>query len=123
MRAPSSLYLERRLTECVERVDGIGGGIGQHRLHRLERPQRERREAGFALDECRTCNRSQIAGQHHRPADPGRRDAGGSGNGVGQHALQRTLTQFAEEEPPEKILLGVSRGGHQLAEQFPTRRR
>jgi hypothetical protein len=72
----------------------------------------------FTLDQRRTRHRSQIAGQHHRPADPSRRDAGGSGDGVGQHTLERTLTQFAEKESAEKILLGVSRGDHEFTEQL-----
>ena len=96
MRTPSSFHSTAAGPTSRQRRGDARRGLGQHRLQRAADREAERARAPRAPPAQRgRGHRAEVAAQHQRPPHLGRRHAGGPGDGLDHHALQRALAQLA----------------------------
>jgi hypothetical protein len=99
------LVFERRLTERGERLVDARCGFGEHRLNRLERAQQKLRQLGVAIDDGGVRDGREIARQHAGAPNPRGRNARRARDGLDQHPLERALSELAEQQAHEEVLL------------------
>ena len=90
--------------------------LREHRLHRPEHRQAKAVEPLLVAAEGRRRDLLQVAGEHRRPPDLGPRDAGRLRDRVEHHALERALTQLAEQQRPQEPLLPLRRTAEELGD-------
>jgi hypothetical protein len=66
---------------------------------------------------------AEAAGDHRRASHVGRRNVGGGGDRVDHHALEGALTQLADEQTDQEILLGGGRASEERTQRRRSRRR
>ena len=99
------LVFHGRLPRGLQRRAGAGRGCGEHGLHgtaddeadgvKLGRRARDRQQGGPA----------EVAGEHRRAAYGVDGPVRGAGNGIRQHPLKRTGSQFPEQHAGDEGLL------------------
>ena len=106
MRAPSSLYSSDASPSSASAAptsSAESASIGCTGWNGVSangaRPASPSRERGAR-------DRREVARQHGRATDPGRRHAGRARDGIDEHAFERALPQLAEQETEEKVLFG-----------------
>jgi hypothetical protein len=99
------LPLDRRRPDASEGVVEVFARLRQHRLDRAEHREPEARETVSPVRDRRRRDRPELAGQHHRAADLRGRDRGRLRDRFDHHALERALSELAEEEPDQESLL------------------
>jgi hypothetical protein len=112
------LVFERRLAERGERLVDARCGFGEHRLNRLERAQQKLRQLGVAIDDGGVRDGSEIARQHAGAPDPRGRNARRARDGLDQHPLERALSELAEQQAHEEVLLVGRRPAEQPAQDL-----
>ncbi len=88
---------------------GIGGGLGQHRLYRPEQGEAELGQRLGTAFSGGNRDRGEFPADHGGAADLGGGDVRGDGDGLDHDALERTLAQFPQDQPPQERLLGLGR--------------
>ena len=83
MRAPSSFHSRTASPRALIASRRSAARVGEHRLHRAEESECITREPRLAFCQHRSGNHGEVAGEHHRPAEP----VGGNCRGPG-HGLQ-----------------------------------
>ena len=89
--------------------------LRQHRLNGLKQLDAEGGETGFAVHDCRACDRGERARHHHRAANRGSVDAARFGDRFDQHTLERALTKLAEQQPDDEVLFSAGGAAQQIA--------
>ena len=87
--------------------DDIVRRVGEHRLDGAEELQairRQRGERSVSSDTHRARDRAEVSGQHHRAPKLVLVDVRGFRDRVEQHALERALPDFADDERREELL-------------------
>jgi hypothetical protein len=109
------LVFERGFAEHGEGFVHVGGRIGEHRLNRLEQRDDKCVECGRPCGQRRPRHLRQPTGHHRRAPDESGGDPRRPCDGFHQHPFKRTLTQLAEQQSNNEVLLV----GRALGEQMP----
>ena len=115
------LVFQRRIAEHRDRVFDRLRGIREHRLHRREHLHLKRRETGLAVDERRACHARQIPGQHRGTSNARGGKPCAAGDRFDEHTFERALSQLAEQQLDQKLLLIARRGREERAEPILSR--
>ncbi len=91
--------------DLLQRGGDVRGGAGEHRRERAHDLERDRVEAGAAVGQRDRRHRGEVAVQHQRAAQRGRRDARGLRHRLRHHPGERALAQVAAEQPDQERAL------------------
>ena len=97
---------------ALRRASGVRAGPPPGRTRAARRGARSSAAAATAASAPR---------EHHGAAYLGRRDLGGGGDGVGHHAVEGALAQFAGEQPDQEPVLAGGGAAEQPGEQISPR--
>ncbi len=113
MRMPSSLNSAAAGPARARASADVRPGLSQHGLQRAADLEPELRQRGLAGDQHAFRHGSHRPAQHHRPPQGGGGDAGGLGDRVQHHPVQRALAQLTGDQPGQQPLFGRRGAGEE----------
>src|SRR4029079_7361044 len=90
------LPFENRRAQRGQRLAHVGRTVGEHWLNGTEELEGVARERWLALGQDRLGHRSEVAGEHDGATHSVARETGRARDGLGQHAVESTLTDLAD---------------------------
>ncbi len=117
------LVLDRGPAGDLQRGRGRRSRRGQHGQNRAPDPQAHRLEVAFVSGECDAGGLAEVAREHGRAPDDGRRAVGGPRDGIEEHAREGAGAQFAEHRAGEEVPLRGRGARGEVAEDPAAHRR